>query len=224
MSETVTEWFAIFELEEPKSFPDLKLPSDIILRVNSENKVDKIEIVVVDKWSKVEQIAKERIKKFETILSIKLNFNFNYKFAGWARKEGNTRLERRIVTTTLVFSNANRGKNPKLDIEQLLNSGDSQYWRQTGHFAKGKKATDPVERYREFFLIVEDEGNPLTDDEKALRHAVNHPFVSYPGTVRRVRSILGSPFFNPMKDEHIKIVQEYANRMQEKAQTIINNK
>jgi hypothetical protein len=59
MSEVTEKWHAKFELESPKEFPKLNLPSDIILRKNSENKVTMIEIVVVDKWGKVEQMAKK---------------------------------------------------------------------------------------------------------------------------------------------------------------------
>ena len=46
MSEIVEKWFAKFELKEPTLFPELILPSDIILRVNSENKVTMCSVLV----------------------------------------------------------------------------------------------------------------------------------------------------------------------------------
>ena len=72
MPKIADQWFVKFNLEKPMLFPEMELPSDIKLKKNSENKVTMIEIVVMEKWSKAEQIAKERIKKFETILSLSL--------------------------------------------------------------------------------------------------------------------------------------------------------
>ena len=225
MSRVVERWFVEFELEEPKLFPEMKLPSDIILRTNSENKVTIIQVVVVDTWKKIEEIAKERIKKFETILSIKLDFRFNYTYRGWYKKEGDIISGRQIVGKTLVLKSSVESKaKSKLDLERLLSSGDAAYWRQMGHFAKGMKSIDPVEKYRELCQMVEDEGNLITEDERALRHAVNHPYLTHSKTVGRVMSIFSSPFFDPMKEEHTKIVLKYANEMEKKARAILKNK
>jgi len=87
----------------------------------------------------------------------------------------------------------------------------------------GENSKDPIERYREFYQVIEGENN-FTITERAVRHAVNHPILVSNSTVAEVTRVLGSSYFDPMNETHVDMVSKYAIDLQEKAKSILLEK
>ena len=130
-----------------------------------------------------------------------------------------------VLMETISFQDSILPNNiePIVDVTDSLKISDVRFWRQIGHYNKGKTSNDPVERYREFYQVIEDE-NADTPTERALRHALNHPMLTSPSTIAEVTRVLGSPYFDPMNQAHVATISKYANDLQEKAKRILLGK
>lgn len=215
------QYFVEFDLKKPVSFPNIKLPQDIILKTTSENKVVKIEILVPNTWDKIQQIAIERLENFEAILSFNLNFKFNYTYIGWYRTADATKRKSIIDSDLTKRNSSSYSSQTGLNTEEILAVGDYQFWKKMRLFAKGVKSQDPVKKYINFYQIVEDETNLVNDDEKALRESICNPFVASMESAKRLKKIIGQSYFSPFNKEHLKIILEYASKLQKKARKIL---
>ena len=116
---------------------------------------------------------------------------------------------------------------PKLrniDLTTPMDSTDDKFWRQLGHYKKGLKSSDPIEKYREFFLVLEDEGSGYTKDETSLRHAVNHPCITHCSHATRVNRILGKSFYDPFDPDHKIIINNYASNLSSRCNQLLVSK
>jgi hypothetical protein len=203
----------------------MKMPKDIKLKRNSDNTVTTISIEAYGTLDEAREIAENRFKQLLAILSLNLNLNINGRFQGWYKLTPDGIKRTVIIVTSLaVVASVNSGEKATLDIEKQLNITDGKFWRQLAHFHKGRNSLNPVERYREFFQVLEDEGVSIAPEEKALRHAVSHPYLTHPPSVAHVTKILGEPFFDPSNEKHVEIIRKYADKFQNEAQKVLISK
>lgn len=171
--------------------------------------------------------AVERTKKVVAILSLegintKAVYQYLYKLLPTGEK---AHVFQRVIIENIIILDSILGKtaNPLIDITNSLSITDIKFWRQIAHYHRGNITKDPVERYREFYHVLEDD-NQENMTEKALRHALSHPMLTYPATVSEVTRVLGNAYFDPMSQKHLDIVRQYADNLQEKAKAIFLGK
>jgi len=170
-----------------------------------------------------ETLAEKEVKKLLALLSVVLNSDIeanldrSYRIKDDGSKEVYVRFHETITLTGEVI----HPEKPKIDLATPMGSSDDQFWRQMSHFRTGVMSSDPIEKYREFFLIFEDEGTGYTQDEQSLRHAVNHPKLTHPIHSDRVNRILGKPFYDPLDPHHKDIIREHASNLYQKANTLL---
>jgi len=112
---------------------------------------------------------------------------------------------------------------PIVDVTDSLSIADVIFWRQIGHYPKGENSKDPIERYREFYQVIEGENN-FTITERAVRHAVNHPMLVSNSTLAEVTRVLGSSYFDPMNETHVDIVSKYVLIFKKKLRAYFSEK
>lgn len=185
-----------------------------------------LEVSVYGVREHAETLSDKEVKKLLALLSVILdsdieaNLDRSYRIKDDGSKEVFVRIHETILLTGEIIG----PEEPKIDLVTPMGSSDDQFWRQISHFRNGVMSSDPIEKYREFFLVLEDEGTGYTQDEQSLRHAVNHPKLTHPIHSVRVNTILGKPFYDPLDPHHKEIIRQYASKLYQKANTILITK
>jgi hypothetical protein len=201
------EYVFLFSIQPPVKLSDFILPSDMKVQFD-KNLATSLEVTEYGNLEYAKSGATQRVKKLVALLSLRgiyttAVFGSLYRVLPYGGKAYQVTIIESISFCDSILPNT---ITPILDVTQSLNINDVKFWRQMGHFYKGMSSKDPIERYREFFQVLEDD-NLGTVTETALRHAVNHPNLTFPNTVSQVNVVLGNPFFDPMNQKHIDIIQ-----------------
>lgn len=194
-------------------------PLGIKLIRNQDSAVTAIEISTSGTELEARCIANDKVKKLLALLSPYHNQKVEAKCQSWRRINPDGKEEVFIEASVNLSSSVSIkaiGAQP-VDLTKAFASADSKFWRQIGHFQKGNATADPIERYREFYQVLEEESNQISSTEKALRHAVNHPFLNDPKTASEVEKVFGVPYFNPLNDNHIATVKVHAEELRRRA-------
>ena len=221
-SSDIGQYYFVFSIDPPSNLSKLKLPVDIKIEYNENNLATKMEIGVYGDIEETKNEAIQKVKKLVAILSLQ-GIDLRIKYQNLYRLLPNGgKAYQRVFVEIIGYSDSiiDNTAKPIIDITQSLSISDIKFWRQMGHYDRGTHSLDAIERYREFYQVLEDEG-AVTTTEKALRHAVNHPMLTSPATVVEVTRVLGSPCFDPMNQKHIDTIQNYADELQEKAKGIL---
>jgi hypothetical protein len=220
--EDIGKYFFLFSIEPPVKLSGFVLPSDMKFDYNKDSMATSLEVSAYGNLGDVKKEAIQRVKKLVALLSLQgvdttAVYGSLYKLLPNGAKAFQV-----VITETIGFSDSilpNTIK-PIIDVTEPLSINDVKFWRQMGHYYRGKSSKDPIERYREFYLVLEDEGS-VNATERALRHAVNHPKLDATWAISKVTSVLGSTYFDPMNQKHIDAIKKCSNELQEKAKAIL---
>jgi len=225
MSSSPETYFFEFDIKKSIKWPKLKASKDIELRRLPNNIVYRIDIKVYGVPDEAQKIAKKRFEQLRNLIALYLNEVIDAQYSGYYKVTPNGIEQTVVVCDSLAIRDSvNTGTNSILDIERQMNIMDAKYLRQLGHFYRDKISTDPVERYREFFQVLEDEGVAFDQDEIAIRHAVSHPKITNPKHAPIVKRILGESSFNPSSTKHLQIINSQADKLQAKASAMLRKK
>jgi hypothetical protein len=221
-AEDVGNYFFLFSLQPPVDLSGFALPTDMKLGKNQNELANSLEVNATGVLEDVKKETIQRVKKLVALLSLQgvevtATYGSLYRLLPNGAKAFQV-----VVMEAISFQDSILPNNiePIIDVTSSLNIGDVKLWRQMGHYHKGETSNDPIERYREFYQVIEDE-NASTSTERALRHALNHPMLTSPPTVAEVTRVLGSSYFDPLNQNHLDIIGTYADQLQEKARKIL---
>lgn len=218
----IGKYFFLFSINPPVKLTGFVLPSDMKFDYNKDSMAISLEISTYGNLEDVKEEAIQRVKKLVALLSLQeidttAVYGSLYKLLPNGAKAFQVVLIDSIGFSDSILPNT---IEPIIDITGPLSLNDVKFWRQMGHYCKGKTSKDPIERYREFYLVLEDEG-PVNATERALRHAVNHHELDSAWAIREVTSILGSTYFDPMNQKNIDAINKYSDELQKKAKAIL---
>ena len=223
MSDVISQYLFQFALDKPTNLADMTIPHGIKLIRNQDNAVIAIEVNTSGTEVEARGVANDRLKRFLALLSLYHNQQINAKCQSWHRigPDGKEEIFIELVASiSSSFSISASGK-PSVDLTKSFSSTDPKFWRQVAHFQKGTASANPVERYREFYQVLEDEAAQINLMEKALRHAVNHPHLNDPKFSNEVSKMFGVPYFDPLNDGHVKIIGAQAEELRRRALEIL---
>jgi hypothetical protein len=226
MSNLSCQYFFTFSLNLPINLPEMIFPPGIKLIRNQDSAVNAIEINASGTEAEARNVANDKAKKLIAILSLYHNQQVKAKCQSWRRINPDGKEELFIELVANLSSSVSiraTGAQP-VDLTKAFASADSKFWRQIGHFQKGNSTSDPVEKYREFYQVLEEESNQINLTEKALRHAVNHPCLNDPKTASEVAKVFGVPYFDPLNDNHKASIKTYAEELRRRALTLLLSK
>jgi hypothetical protein len=189
---------------------------------NEDSMATSLEVSAYGNLEDVKKEAIQRVKKLVALLSLQgVDTNAAYVSLYKLQPNGAKAFQVVLIDSIGLFDSILPNTiQPIIDVTQALSINDIKFWRQMGHYFKGKSSKDPIERYREFYLVLEDEES-VNATERALRHAVNHPKLTAPWAISEVTSVLGSAYFDPLNQKHIDVIKRYSNELQEKAKAIL---
>lgn len=98
--------------------------------------------------------------------------------------------------------------------------------RQLSHFRRGLKTTDVIEKFREFYLICEDEypsGHQFLK-VKPVRALLSHPELNRPGHIAKAKNLVGKNYFDPSDPRDMAAIKDYSNKIEKEAREIIKRK
>jgi hypothetical protein len=201
----------------------MTIPDGIKLMRNQDNAVVAIEVNTSGTEVEAHGVANGRLKRFLALLSLYHNQQINAKYQGWRRirPDGKEEILIELVASLSSSVSISASGKPSVDLTKSFSSTDPKFWRQVAHFQKGAVSTNPVERYREFYQVLEDEPAQINLMEKALRHAVNHPLLSKSKFSNEVSRMFGVPYFDPLNDGHVKIIGAQAEELGRRALEIL---
>lgn len=130
------------------------------------------------------------------------------------------------------------------DINRLIESSDERLLRQLAHYSRGVEAADIVTKFREFYLVFEEDIGKTTppkdkwakpkeiesmsledlEDYEVLtfiRNLVNHPSLEKPTAKAIADKLAVKPSLNLNNPDELELVKSYLKIMQEKAKDII---
>ena len=222
MCEIEDTYHFIYRFNDSYKRPRVTLPSDIEFK-EEDGKTVGLEVTIIGARKLAETLAEKKVKKLLTLLSVVLDSDIEAKLDRSYRikDDGSKEVYVTIHETIILTGEVIRPEEPKIDLAIPMGLSDDQFWRQMSHFRKGVMSSDPIEKFREFFLIFEDEGRGYTQDEQSLRHAVNHPKLTHPIHSNRVNRILGKPFYDPLDPHHKDVIRKYASNLYQKAKTLL---
>jgi hypothetical protein len=226
MSKPSYQYFFIFSLSLSINLPEMIPPQGIRLIRNQDTAVTAIEVNASGTETEARSIANNEVKKLLAILSLYHNQRVEANCLNWRRI--NPGLNEEIFVKAEVNLSASVSIKPvgarPVDLTKAFASVDSKFWRQIGHFQKGNSSSDAVEKYREYYQVLEEENSKISLTEKALRHAVNHPLLNDIKTASEVTKVFGIPYFDPLNVNHKAIVNTYAEELRRRALTLLLSK
>ncbi len=218
------QYFLCFSVKPPINLVELVLPDGIKVIRNEDSAVIAIEVHTCGTESEAKKYANEKVKKLLAVLSLHHNQQINAKYRSCRIIHPDGKQELVVEEVANISSSCYVTGAKPVDITKIVASSNAKFWRQIGHFQKGNSTSDPVERYREFYQVLEDEGNQISLTEKALRHAVNHPYLNDPKTAAEVAKIFGVPYFDPLIDNHTAAVKVHAEELRRRALNLLLSK
>ena len=111
------------------------------------------------------------------------------------------------------------------NIKNLLACDDSKILRQLAHYNFGLRYShDPINQFREFYLILEDEygkRDPYLKKYSYIRHALNHPELDAKEVKIKLLGEIGSNHIDPSSPEAQKLVEDNLQSLKQDAKRII---
>lgn len=111
------------------------------------------------------------------------------------------------------------------NIKKLLVHDDPKIPRQLAHYNSGLRSSDPINQFREFYLVLEDEyskNNPsYLEKYRFIRHALNHPELNKP-IKQKLWDEIRAFHIDPSSPDAQKLVEENLRNLKDDARLIIN--
>jgi hypothetical protein len=111
------------------------------------------------------------------------------------------------------------------NIKNLLACDDSKILRQLAHYNFGLRyAHDPINQFREFYLVLEDEygkRDPYLKKYSYIRHALSHPELNNEELKIKLLGEIGSHHIDPSSPESQKLVEDNLQSLKQDANRII---
>ena len=225
IAKKAAKYIFYFSINPPLSSLNLLLPNGVKEIRNNNSVLSGIEIEVASTdENEAYNIANERAEKLFSMLRLFYFEHFSFKCKSWRKIEKDHEtlvLNSEIQPPIITWSIAN---SKPIDLTNALNFANKKLLRQLEHFHNANSSTDIVQQYREYYQVLEQESSQINFTEKALRHALSHPQLNDKKVIEEVEKIFGTPYFDPLSNEHKLIVKNYTRELRAKALTLLKAK